>query len=183
MCFDTSSVKKLSVSNSCQSIFIIIIHHLPLKKLLLFIIILFLLDACSSIDVYEKTEAFSKHAWGGNNKLTFTFTITDTTVLYNIYAVIRHTDAYHWNNMWLGITTIAPGDTARAQQVNLKLGDNTKGWLGAAMDDIIEHRVLLTRYPIKLKKGNYNFILRQIMREDPLQNVMNAGIRVEKAVQ
>jgi len=85
--------------------------------------------------------------------------------------------------MWLSVTTIAPGDTVRTQQVNLKLGDNTKGWMGSAIDDIIEHRVLLTRYPVKLKRGNYNFVIQQIMREDPLQNVMNAGIRVEKAVQ
>jgi gliding motility-associated lipoprotein GldH len=142
-----------------------------------------LFNACGTIDVYEKTEAFSKHAWSSNNKLTFTFTITDTTVLYNIYVVIRHMDAYHWNNIWLNVATLAPGDTARRQHVNLKLGDNIKGWLGVAMDDIIEHRVLLTRYPVKLKKGNYNFMLQQIMREDPLQNVMNAGIRVEKVVQ
>ena len=142
-----------------------------------------MLSACDSIDVYEKTDTFSKHTWSSNNKLTFTFTITDTVVLYNIYAVIRHTDAYHWNNMWLSVTTIAPGDTVRTQQVNLKLGDNTKGWMGSAIDDIIEHRVLLTRYPVKLKRGNYNFVIQQIMREDPLQNVMNAGIRVEKAVQ
>lgn len=142
-----------------------------------------MLNACTFIDVYEKTEAFSKHEWSNNNKLTFTFTITDTTAPYNIYAVIRHTDAYHWNNIWLSVTTIAPGEAASVQQVNLKLGDNTKGWLGTAMDDIIEHRVLLTRYPVKLKKGNYNFVVQQIMREDPLQNVMNAGIRVEKAVQ
>jgi len=133
--------------------------------------------------VYEKTETFNKHAWSSNNKLSFIFTITDTTASYNIYAVIRHTDAYHFNNIWLNATTVAPGDTAGTQQINLKLGDNTKGWLGAAMDDIIEHRILLTRFPVKLKKGNYNFMLQQIMRDDPLQNVMNAGIRVEKAVQ
>jgi gliding motility-associated lipoprotein GldH len=152
-----------------------------LKKLLLFTIIFFLLDACSPIDIYEKTEAFSTHKWSSSNKLSFTFTITDTTVLYNIYAVVRHTDAYHWNNIWLNVTTVSPGDPATSQQVNLKLGDNTKGWLGSAMDDIIEHRILLTRYPVRLKKGNYNFILQQIMREDPLENVMNTGIRVEKA--
>lgn len=141
------------------------------------------MNACGSIDVYEKTEAFGRHAWSSNNKPTFAFTIVDTSVPYNIYAVIRHTDAYHWNNVWLSVTTISPGDTPRTQQVNLKLGDNTKGWLGTGMDDIIEHRILLTRYPVKLKKGNYNFILQQIMREDPLQNVVNVGIRVEKAIQ
>jgi hypothetical protein len=31
-----------------------------------------------------------------------------------------------------------------------------------------------------LKKGMYTFTLQHVMREDPLQYVMNAGIRVEK---
>jgi len=51
------------------------------------------------------------------------------------------------------------------------------------MDDIVEHRVLLTKYPVKLKSGQYSFSIQQIMREEPLQNMLNAGIRVEKAVQ
>jgi len=141
------------------------------------------LSACHPLDIYEKTEPFRNHAWSNNNRLTFEFAIADTVAQYNLYAVIRHLDAYHWNNIWLNVTTIAPGDTAITQQVNLKLGDNTKGWLGAEMDDMIEHRILLNVTPVKLKKGNYTFILQQIMREDPLQFVMNAGIRVEKVVQ
>lgn len=112
----------------------------------------------------------------------FQFTITDTLAHYNIYAVIRHLDAYHWNNMWLNVTTLAPNDTPHTQQVDLKLGD-AKSWLGTAMDDIIEHRVLLTQTPVTLRSGTYTFTLQQIMREDPLQYVMNAGIRVEKVVQ
>jgi gliding motility-associated lipoprotein GldH len=154
-----------------------------LKKFLFFIVAFFLLSSCSSIDIYEKTEAFNDHAWGSKNKLTFQFTISDTAAHYNIYAVVRHLDAYHWNNIWLNITTIPPDGSSSTQQVNLKLGDNTKGWLGAEMDDIIEHRILLTANPVMLKSGNYTFILQQIMREDPLQYVMNAGIRVEKVVQ
>ncbi len=81
------------------------------------------------------------------------------------------------------LRTVAPDNNVTDQQVKLKLGDNSKGWLGSAMDDIIEHRVLLNRYPVKLKMGNYTFTLQQIMREDPLQYVMNAGIRVEKVKQ
>ena len=142
-----------------------------------------MLQACNSIDVYEKTVPFNKHEWAGSNKPLFQFSITDTTSLYNIYTVVRHDDAYHFNNLWLNVTIAAPGDTAKTQQVQLLLGDNTKGWLGSAMDDIIEHRILLTRNPIHLKKGSYIFTLQQTMREDPLQYVLNAGIRVEKAAQ
>ncbi len=142
-----------------------------------------ILQACNSLGLFEKTVAFPSRAWSSSNIPSFQFTITDTTALYYIFAVMRHTDAYHFNNIWLNVRTISPGNTSGIQQVNLKLGDNAKGWLGSAMDDIIEHRILLTKYPVKLKQGNYTFMLQHIMREDPLKNVLNAGIRVEKAVQ
>ena len=31
-----------------------------------------------------------------------------------------------------------------------------------------------------LKAGNYTFTIEQIMREDPLENVLNVGLRIEK---
>jgi gliding motility-associated lipoprotein GldH len=69
-------------------------------------------------------------------------------------------------------------------QKQLQLAKNNYGWLGTAMDDIIEHRVLLNeKGPVKLKKGNYTFVLQQAMREDPLTGVINAGIRAEKVIQ
>ncbi len=154
-----------------------------MKKLLFFSAAVLVLQACNTIDVYEKTTPFPTHAWASNNKPGFEFVITDTASLYNIYTVIRHTDAYRYNNLYLNVTTIAPGDTAITQQLELHLGDNTKGWLGSAMDDIIEHRILLTRFPVKLKAGKYKFTLQQTMRDDPLENMLNAGLRVEKASQ
>jgi gliding motility-associated lipoprotein GldH len=80
----------------------------------------------------------------------------------------------------MNITTQAPRDTVRTQQVNIILADNAKGWLGTGMDDVFDHRARITRLPVKLKKGNYTFVLQQNMREDPLRFVLSAGIRVEK---
>jgi len=114
------------------------------------------------------------------DKRSFTFDITDTTSLYNVFIVLRHEDAYHFNNIWLQVTTQAPGDTVRMQQVDVPLADNKKGWLGTGMDDVFDHRARITRTPVKLKKGTYQFTLQQNMREEPLQFVLNAGIRVEK---
>jgi len=139
--------------------------------------------SCNTIDLYEKTKAFPTHEWKSSEKPTFTFQVTDTTSLYDVFFVFRHTDAYNFNNLWVNITTIAPGDTARTQPLDLKLADNQNGWLGSGMDDIFEHRVKITATPIKLKQGKYSFTLQQIMREEPLQHVMNAGIRVEKSKQ
>jgi hypothetical protein len=54
------------------------------------------------------------------------------------------------------------------------------GWLGTGMNDIYDHRVLINTTPVKLPMGVFNVSLQQIMREDPLQNILTTGIRVEK---
>ena len=76
-----------------------------------------------------------------------------------------------------------PGDSARKNVYELPLATNEKGWLATGMDDIYEHRIPLTSPLDNLifkKQGNYKFIVEQIMREDPLENVLSVGLRVEK---
>ena len=139
------------------------------------------LTACNSIGIFEKNIAFKKQEWVAGNKPRFTFTIKDTLAPYNIYLVLRHTDAYSFNNIWLKITRKGP-DTTYTQQVDLRLATNTQGWLGTGMDDIWEHRIPVTQGATTFRKsGDYQFTLEQVMRQDPLLHVLNAGIRVEKA--
>jgi gliding motility-associated lipoprotein GldH len=151
-----------------------------LKKPVIAVVLFVVLAGCGTLDIYEKAKFFPDHEWKGSDRPAFNFTIEDTVSLYNIFLVFRHEDAYHYNNIWVNITTKAPHDTARSQQVNVTLGDNKKGWLGTGMDDVFDHRARITRAPVRLRKGSYTFILQQNMREEPLQFVLNAGIRVEK---
>ena len=123
---------------------------------------------------------FTSHTWKESEKPTFQFNITDTTALYNIFFVIRHLDAYRYNNIWVNITVNSPVDTVQVRREFI-LANNTQGWLGSGMDDIFEHRIAFNNKPAMLKKGTYTFTLQQAMREDPLDYVLNAGIRVEKA--
>ncbi len=144
---------------------------------------IFIFTGCHSFNSFENTTAFPQHSWPSTEKINARFTITDTAAFYNIFVVIRHTGAFHFNNCWVNLSTKAPGDTLTSQQLNLHLADNSQGWLGTYFDDIIEHRIQINPYPVKLKAGEYTFILQQIMREDPLQEMMNAGIRIEKNIQ
>lgn len=150
-----------------------------MKLSLFFIATLVFLASCTTLDVYEKTAAFPSHKWSNTQLLPFTFTIKDTTTPYNFYVVIRHEDAYNYKNIWLNIRVKDPDSTYTIKREFI-LADNTK-WLGTGMDDIIEHRITFNPIPIHLKKGNYTFTLQQIMRDDTLQHLLNAGIRVEKA--
>jgi len=137
-----------------------------------------MVTSCNPLDVFEKLTTFPTHEWKGSEKPSFTFIITDTSSLYNLFVVLRHEDAYRYKNIWLNIQVKDPDSTYTIKR-EFMLADNTK-WLGTEMDDIIDHRMAFNLLPAKLKKGNYTFTLQEIMREDPLQHVLNAGIRVEK---
>ncbi len=138
--------------------------------------------SCRQIEVFEKSTAFLQHTWKSTEAVSGKFMITDTSSSYNIYIVLRHTDAYRYNNIWLNVGLQSPGDTLYFQKINLTLGDDARGWEGTGLNDIWEVRKLITDRPRRFKKtGEYHFSLFQIMRDDPLQHVMNAGLRVEKS--
>jgi gliding motility-associated lipoprotein GldH len=156
-----------------------------LKKLLaLFAVVSLSFGACNlPSDVFEKDVVIPRQEWESSFKprIDFALNAQDTTALYNIYLVLRHSDAYNFNNIWIKGTVTEPGDTtAKSMRYDLTLATNDKGWLGSGMDDIYEHRILIQPNTKFKKSGTYSFVLEQIMREDPLKHVLNAGIRVEK---
>lgn len=140
-----------------------------------------LLTACSvRTDLFEKNIAIPDHNWSKSFKPEITANIEDTASRYIIYAVVRHQDAYRYKNMYLNIAIQSPSGETTTHMLDLKLATDEKGWLGSGMDDIFEHRIQITPAGA-LHAGTYKFTLQQMMREDPLEHVMNAGIRIEKA--
>lgn len=138
-----------------------------------------LLVSCTTSDLYEKHVSLVNHEWKNDYRPEFDFAIKDTTALYKVFFVIRHTEKYRYNNIWINLYSQPPGDTLHKAQYEMQLATNDKGWLATGMGDIYEHRKELTR-PVRLKAGTYKLKLENIMREDPLQHVLNVGIRIEK---
>jgi gliding motility-associated lipoprotein GldH len=142
------------------------------------------LSSCSPIGVAEKTERIPDHSWNSSFAPTFHFTIQDTVSRYRLFVVIRHTDAYRYKNLWVEIGIGVPGEAATTERRNLILATDEKGWLGKGMDDVYEQRILLNEKSANFRKaGDYTYTLRHLMREDPLEHVMNAGIRIEKVIE
>ena len=138
------------------------------------------LESCSSIDLYEKTVTIPKHQWESSFKPSFEFTIKDTSAPYKLFFILRHNEKYSFNNIYINVYVKGPGqDSAVKIQQDLVLATNDKGWLATGMDDIYDHRIPLAPEQ-SLRAGTYTFTIEQIMREDPLKNVLNAGLRIEK---
>lgn len=141
------------------------------------------LFSCQSIDLFEKVVSIPKQEWKAAFKPQFNFTIKDTQSRYDVYVILRHNEKYEFNNIWINLTYQLKGQQAVTGQYELPLANND-GWLGTAMDDLYEHRIRITPPEgINLKAGEYTFTIGQIMRKDPLENVLNVGLRIEKKPQ
>ncbi len=148
------------------------------------LLLCFLLTQCTPIDLYERTIDIPQHQWKSDFVPTCTFQLSDSTALYETSLILRHTDAYPFNNIWLNIAVETP-DTLISFRTEQRLGNNEQGWLGTGLNDVYEHRIPLNAELEKAgvsfrKEGPYTFRLTQIMREDPLSAVLQVGIRVER---
>jgi gliding motility-associated lipoprotein GldH len=138
-----------------------------------------LFSSCTQLETFEKNTSIPNYQWNSNFKTEGSFLVTDTAATYKAYIVLRHTDAYKYNNIWLNVGIAEPGDSLHFRKVDMQLGTDAAGWAGSGMNDIWEIRQLLM---IKrfTKTGTYKFAITQIMRDDPLPAVMSAGMRLEK---
>lgn len=153
------------------------------KPLIYFVLLLSTgwFSGCRTMDLYEKHIPIPQHEWKRETPLSGSFIISDTSAEYQLFLVLRHTDAYAYNNIWLNMGLQSPGDSMFIQKLNFSLGDDAQGWYGTGMNDIWEVRKPITDRPRKfVRSGTYNYSIQQIMRDNPLREMMSAGIRVEK---
>ena len=137
--------------------------------------------ACQTIPLSEQNTIHPEHQWNSAKPEKYLFNITDTNQLYKIVFVIRHHNAYHYKNIWIELSHSSTADQSKTETFNLNLANDQKGWLGTGMDDIFDQRIPLYSKPVKLKYGMHTFTIKHTMREDPLQNILSTGIRIEKA--
>jgi len=102
--------------------------------------------ACMKVQLFEKNVVIPKQQWDYAFKPSVQFNIEDTTAGYDLYVVVRHTDAYNYNNIWMNLYIQAPGEASTKQQLDIPLATNDKGWLGKGMDDIFEQIALELRH-------------------------------------
>jgi gliding motility-associated lipoprotein GldH len=141
------------------------------------------LSSCVKGNEFEKNVSIPSHQWNFANKPKFEFYISDTNAKYNMYFLMRHTDSYPYANIWLNIKTKQPNEVSFNQtRVEIPLAQTDGKWLGRGIGEIWEHKLSLSNngYIHYSKAGKYEIVLEQIMRTNPLPEVMSVGIHLEK---
>ena len=150
---------------------------------IIFFLFALVLSSCDSQRVFEKNEDFKGNEWSSGDTLSFEVAIMDNAPK-NVYVNLRHQFEFSWRNVWLNFIIEFPNDSSYKSALNIPLSQPDGQWYGDCTGDVCLIQMPLqsfTNYQFP-DTGNYVFRLSHEMREDPLQAVLSAGIRVENAL-
>ncbi|HEY0055630.1 MAG TPA: gliding motility lipoprotein GldH [Pedobacter sp.] len=132
----------------------------------------------SIVDVYKE---ISSRNWSYIKKVSIPVKIDDSGKAYNLYMNLRHTADYRYSNIFVRIHQISPGGRKSTERKEFQLAYPDGEWLGSGAGNIYSYRLLFREKYKFPSNGNYIFEFEQNMRDNPLREVRDVGIRVEVA--
>jgi gliding motility-associated lipoprotein GldH len=156
-----------------------IIRHKNFLSILVLALVSCFFGACATAPIFEENKEIAEYKWDYKAPITFDINIADTNKYCNIYINLRINGDYKYSNMFMWVYETLPDKTVNKERVEFILADDRGKWLGKGFGDI--HNYQLQYKPrIKFKQtGIYTYSLEQNMRDDILENVVSAGVRVE----
>jgi gliding motility-associated lipoprotein GldH len=131
--------------------------------------------------IIDKNNDVENHNWTYVNKFRYDVAIDNPNVDYVIAINLRVTGDYKYSNMFILLTQVDPDKKSTTTRFELKLADKDGAWLGKGSGNLYSYQLpVLTGYKFSAK-GTYSFYIEQNMRDNPLREVSDVGLRVEKA--
>ncbi len=149
--------------------------------MLLGILIVCLFTACDPNRVLDDYQTIPDASWSMKAPLKWSVDIADTTIPYNFYINLRHDEAYKYQNLFLFIKTTFPNNKHKVDTLECLLTDRQDQWLGDVSFNLYDNKILFKRNVLFPLKGKYNFEIQHGMRQDPLDHIVDLGMRIEKA--
>ena len=110
----------------------------------------------------------------------FKYTISDTTIKYDLSLKIRHTIDYEFQNLFFFLEDI------KKDTIEIILASKNGKWLGSGISDVREVEYVFDKNRIFSKKGEYKIRVEQAMRYGPkdkienLEHILDIGLIVSE---
>lgn len=137
-----------------------------------------LVSSCTDSAVLDEHIAITDRAWRYEDQPRMVAHIVDTTIRYNIYLNLRHTPDYQYSNIFVLLHQHQPRGRDTTERIELRLAEPDGRWLGRGNGSVYAHQQLIKESIHFADTGEYVFVLEQNMRENPLREISDVGIRV-----
>ena len=156
----------------------------PGKISFLFVFLMtIILGSCQDQSVIADSNVeLDKHNGSYSERVKIPLNIDSADIPYNLYLNLRHTSDYKYSNIFLLIHITGPNGKKSTERKEFRLALPDGQWLGDGSGNLYSYQILFSedyKFPMK---GKYVIELEQNMRDNPLEYITDAGIRVEKSV-
>ncbi|MEO6979069.1 MAG: gliding motility lipoprotein GldH [Mucilaginibacter sp.] len=156
------------------------------KGLILYFLLLsaclLLFTGCSDRNaIIDQNAEVADHNWTYLNRFKFTFKIDDEKAAYNLYINLRVTGGYKYSNLFVLVSQSGPGIKDASKRFEMKLANKDGEWLGKGSGNLYSYQEPFLINHKFAAKGTYTFTIEQNMRDNPLREVSDVGLRVEKS--
>jgi gliding motility-associated lipoprotein GldH len=147
------------------------------KILLLFVAVLVAFSGCDTNNIADTNQTMPSRNWSYANKVKVVVDIKDSNKLFNIYFKLRHTADYRYANIFV-LFNVKGTQKKRNRRYEFKLAQADGQWNGSGSGNLYTYTFpLLTNFKFPTP-GKYELELEQNMRDNPLKEISDVGIKV-----
>ncbi|SRR5690606_1163348 len=136
--------------------------------------------SCEYDAFYEQNEAITSRSWTYQDIPEFPVHIVDKNAKYDIFINLRHGSDYDFSNIFVLLHQKGPqlADTTYREEIPLAQLDGR--WLGRSAGGLYEVQYLAHPDFVFPDTGIYTFGIEQNMRQNPLTDISDVGIKLIK---
>lgn len=136
--------------------------------------------SCGPDALFDEEKEIPGAAWAYKDTLDFSFTVTDTTTLYNIYVDFAYADTFPNQNIYVKFYTLFPGGKRLSKPLSFDFFDALGNPSGECSGGKCEARIPIQQNAYFNQAGQYTITLEQFGRRDPVSGVYAVGLSIER---
>ncbi len=140
--------------------------------------------SCNKNRIYEKhRKNFTNYRWESSNILEYNPVITDTASAYKLYVAFRHIYGFQHPIVDINVEITSPSGKVTKNAYKLVVIKGKRKYLSDCAGDYCDLETLIEKnYKFK-EQGTYTFKIEHLMENDPVRNVMEVGLIIDKIPQ
>lgn len=136
-----------------------------------------MLASCHDKEVYSHTYTLDG-VWTYADSLVFDYRIEDTLTPYDLKLLVRHSDAYAYENLYIQASTSFPDGRIVVNPVSLELADQQGQWVGKCSGHTCNAEITMASKAYFQVPGSYRLVLKQFSRMASLDGVEAVQLQI-----
>lgn len=152
-----------------------------MKKILYIALCLpLLLASCSHDIVSSDYRDLQEDGWAMTDTVQLSVLVPDSTQAYDLTLILRHTDTYNYQNLWLFVSSSDSLCPILRDTVQACLADDRGRWLGTRAGRYYSGFVTMEKEITFPQAGSYTFLIVHGMRDSIIQGIADIGLELRK---